>query len=139
MEANDWKDGSNKDREGANIGGSINKMSYFDIVCGRVVVKMTKPYPFGVPSQMQQSRRKNGVMVNFPSMELNVSKEDMEWVKGCYVGCVNEVESISILQERIRMEGCSVIYTVHPMGGNMVLLSSNDKVELKDLIELGKV
>ncbi|GAB4857532.1 hypothetical protein Ancab_015440 [Ancistrocladus abbreviatus] len=55
---------------------------------------------------------------------INVVKQDYRWLNGCYVVQVNRTTHIPNLQGYIR-----------PMGGNMVLISSDDTSNLKDFVE----
>ncbi|GKU86405.1 hypothetical protein SLEP1_g936 [Rubroshorea leprosula] len=68
-------------------------------------------------------------------MEFNVKPEEYAWLEGSYVGIVHSVEMVRNLQEKFFMEGyfsCQI----RAMGGKMVLLTGQDKEEVKDLVEM---
>ncbi|GKV23016.1 hypothetical protein SLEP1_g32806 [Rubroshorea leprosula] len=76
-----------------------------------------------------------GVGTNWSGIEYNTNSEDEKWLEGCFVGIAHSVEMVRNLQEKFYMEGyfwCRV----RAMGGKMVLLDSDDKEELKDLVEM---
>ncbi|GKV10561.1 hypothetical protein SLEP1_g21905 [Rubroshorea leprosula] len=66
--------------------------------------------------------------------EFNVKEEDYSWLQGCYVGQAHSVEIVPCIQERFYMEGYFAC-KLKAMGGKLVLLESEDKDELKDLVE----
>ncbi|GKV15863.1 hypothetical protein SLEP1_g26605 [Rubroshorea leprosula] len=79
--------------------------------------------------------KEKGVGSNWSGIEYNTNSEDEKWLDGCFVGIAHSVEMIRNLQEKFYMEGyfwCRV----RAMGGKMVLLDSDDKEELKDLVEM---
>ncbi|GKV29684.1 hypothetical protein SLEP1_g38589 [Rubroshorea leprosula] len=68
-------------------------------------------------------------------MEFNVKPEEYAWIEGSYVGIAHSVEIVRNLQEKFFMEGyfsCKI----RAMGGKMVLLTGQDKEEVKDLVEM---
>ncbi|GKV16172.1 hypothetical protein SLEP1_g26854 [Rubroshorea leprosula] len=72
---------------------------------------------------------------NWASMEFNIKPEEYAWLEGSYVGIVHSMEMVRNLQEKFYMEGyfsCQI----RAMGGKMVLLSGQDKEEVKDLVEM---
>ncbi|GKV50258.1 hypothetical protein SLEP1_g56970 [Rubroshorea leprosula] len=72
---------------------------------------------------------------SWAGMEFNIKLEEYVWLEGSYVGIVHSVEMVRNLQEKFYMEGyfsCQI----RAMGGKMVLLSRQDKEEVKDLVEM---
>ncbi|GKU99298.1 hypothetical protein SLEP1_g12166 [Rubroshorea leprosula] len=68
-------------------------------------------------------------------MEFKIKPEEYAWLEGNYVGIVHYVEMVRNLQEKFYMEGyfsCQI----RAMGGKMVLLTGQDKEEVKDLVEM---
>ncbi|GKU91159.1 hypothetical protein SLEP1_g5069 [Rubroshorea leprosula] len=79
--------------------------------------------------------KEKGLGENWSGIEFNTNSEDEKWLEGCYVGIAHSVEMVRNLQEKFYMEGyfwCRL----RAMGGKLVLLDSDDKEELKDLVEL---
>ncbi|GAB4860452.1 hypothetical protein Ancab_035612, partial [Ancistrocladus abbreviatus] len=66
----------------------------------------------------------------------DVEDSDVEWLEGCVVGKVREVDGVQVLQERMRVEG-GVSCVLRPMGGDVVLMSSRDKIQLAKLVAGG--
>ncbi|GKV46007.1 hypothetical protein SLEP1_g53030 [Rubroshorea leprosula] len=98
--------------------------SYADVLKGtRREVLPAKPHR----STWQQRTTKK----QWTGLEFTVNKEDSAWLDGYYVGTTRSVELIPTMQEKLYMEGYFAC-TVKPMGGRLMLLSSEDKDELKD-------
>ncbi|GKV49208.1 hypothetical protein SLEP1_g55970 [Rubroshorea leprosula] len=79
--------------------------------------------------------KEKGVGENWSGIEFNTNPKDEKWLEGCYVGIAHSIEMVRNLQEKFYMEGyfwCRL----RAMGGKLVLLDSDDKEELKDLVEL---
>ncbi|GLU02748.1 hypothetical protein SLE2022_199860 [Rubroshorea leprosula] len=79
--------------------------------------------------------KERGRGVKWAGLEFNVKPEEYAWLEGSYVGVVHSVEMVRNLQEKFFMEGyfsCQI----RAMGGKMVLLTGQDKEEVKDLVEM---
>ncbi|GKU93946.1 hypothetical protein SLEP1_g7495 [Rubroshorea leprosula] len=79
--------------------------------------------------------KERGRRVKWAGMEFNVKPEEYAWLEGSYVGIVHSVEMVRNLQEKFYMEGyfsCQI----RAMGGKMVLLTDQDKEEVKDLVKM---
>ncbi|GAB4845556.1 hypothetical protein Ancab_038961 [Ancistrocladus abbreviatus] len=68
--------------------------------------------------------------------DYDVEDSDVEWLEGCVVGKVQELDGIQILQEKLRVEG-GVTCELRSMGGDMVLLSSRDRIQLAQFVAGG--
>ncbi|GAB4826920.1 hypothetical protein Ancab_033799 [Ancistrocladus abbreviatus] len=75
-------------------------------------------------------------MQDGPGFAYDVEASDCEWLEGCFVGKVREVDSIQFLEDKLRLDS-GVSCLVRPMGGDLVLLSSSDLVKLADFAERG--
>ncbi|GKU96316.1 hypothetical protein SLEP1_g9566 [Rubroshorea leprosula] len=105
--------------------------SYADVLKGtRRKVLPAKPHR----STWQQRTAEK----QWTGLEFTVNKEDTAWLDGCYVGTTRSIELIPTMQEKLYMEGYFAC-TVKPMGGRLMLLSSEDKEELKDLVEMQQI
>ncbi|GAB4827017.1 hypothetical protein Ancab_033897 [Ancistrocladus abbreviatus] len=71
-----------------------------------------------------------------PRFTYDVKASDFEWLEGCFVGKVREVDNIQFLQEKLRLDG-GVSCLIRPMEGDLVLLSSRDIVKLAEFVEGG--
>ncbi|GKV45964.1 hypothetical protein SLEP1_g52988 [Rubroshorea leprosula] len=67
-------------------------------------------------------------------LEFKVKEDDLQWLQGSYVGVAHSVEIVPNLQEKFYMEGYFSC-RLRAMGGKLVLLDSEDKEEIKDLVE----
>ncbi|GKV27286.1 hypothetical protein SLEP1_g36471 [Rubroshorea leprosula] len=93
-----------------------------------------KPITVSYAEAVINGRRNHAKAVG---LEVLAEEEDLKWLKDCFVGIAKRPEIISTLQDKFLMEGYFSA-KVTPMGGKLVLLSSIDHEELKDLVEQGK-
>ncbi|GKV10568.1 hypothetical protein SLEP1_g21912 [Rubroshorea leprosula] len=84
------------------------------------------------PNRREWQKKNNDQ--EWTGFEFNVKEEDYSWLQGCYVGQAHSVEIVPCIQERFYMEGYFAC-KLKAMGGKLVLLESEDKDELKDLVE----
>ncbi|GKV05101.1 hypothetical protein SLEP1_g17145 [Rubroshorea leprosula] len=85
----------------------------------------------------KQWRKSKVNQEQWQGLEVMAEEEDLRWLQDCFVGTVKSPETISTLQDKFLMEGY-FFAKVTPMGGRLVLLSSVDHEELKDLVDNGK-
>ncbi|KAK7255420.1 hypothetical protein RIF29_28829 [Crotalaria pallida] len=101
--------------------------------------------PLSYAQVVQQKRRvrfNEGVRVDqtkkvdpdWKGMRVTIDPVEWEWLNGCYVGKVRDVEIIENLQTLIHSDGITTV-TVTPMGSDLVLLKA---LEGEDLMELVK-
>ncbi|GKU95921.1 hypothetical protein SLEP1_g9218 [Rubroshorea leprosula] len=93
--------------------------------------------PMQVMGIKKQWRKSKANQEQWQGLEVMAEEEDLRWLQDCFVGTVKSPETISTLQDKFLMEGYFSA-KVTPMGGRLVLLSSVDHEELKDLVDNGK-
>ncbi|GLT29949.1 hypothetical protein SLA2020_047780 [Shorea laevis] len=69
-------------------------------------------------------------------LECQPSAENEEWLKNCYVGQIHRLEALTELKDKIMIEGFFSI-NITPMGGNLVLIHSEDEGEVMNLVKEG--
>ncbi|GKV34373.1 hypothetical protein SLEP1_g42750 [Rubroshorea leprosula] len=91
-----------------------------------------------IPNKVWQSKEAmNAKQQIGHGLEVQVDKEDEEWLERCFIGKAKCLEIISFLQERFTMEGYFAA-KVTPMGGNLLLLLSEDPDDFKYLVDEGR-
>ncbi|GKV36862.1 hypothetical protein SLEP1_g44948 [Rubroshorea leprosula] len=79
--------------------------------------------------------KEKGKGENWAGMEFNIKPEEYAWLEGSYVEIVHSMEMVRNLQEKFYMEG-HFSCQIRAMGGKMVLLTGQDKEEVKELVEM---
>lgn len=67
-------------------------------------------------------------------MNLEVKEEEMAWLQKCYVGVVQNSDTIYLLQDRLIEEGISN-FSIIPTGGDMVLIKPVEGVDFEGFIK----
>ncbi|GAB4856151.1 hypothetical protein Ancab_039379 [Ancistrocladus abbreviatus] len=111
--------------------------SYVDMVCQNRVAKIdfygcgsSKFAPASAQAKGQSSR-------DFRGNEFSVKEEDVEWVKGYYVGRAHATKMVPIIQTSLSLIGVPNV-SMKLLGGKLVLLSTEDKYNMKEFVEKEK-
>lgn len=70
-------------------------------------------------------------------MKFKISDEEMQWLKGYFVGKTKELQGASKIQQKLNMEGWIKIIAT-PLGGDSVLIFGDHEDSIKDFLTKAK-
>ncbi|GKU89866.1 hypothetical protein SLEP1_g3943 [Rubroshorea leprosula] len=111
--------------------------SYADVVKSKQggTERMTRPHWEWKSSKQEGAKKTEGEQ--WYGIEVKAEDEDIRRLENSFVGQSKCPEIISTLQDKFAMEGYFSA-KITPMGGNLVLISSEDEEELKYLVREGR-
>ncbi|GKV05161.1 hypothetical protein SLEP1_g17203 [Rubroshorea leprosula] len=111
--------------------------SYVDVVRSNLGRIDNKTKPHWAWKMKKRAGAAKEEKEDWNGMEVQADEKNIRRLENCYVGRAKCPEIISTLQDKFAMEGYFSA-KVTPMGGNLVLLSSGNKEELKHLVDEGR-